>query len=139
MLRLVDFFDAAGCFCAKIRGPILGPVFGLHFLGPGLEILAPGFPSPLIGPHSSGPIFGTQKRTLFEAEQAPIQDPKHGPILEPKTARKEYVFSIRSQKKSTGHCMILVPRLSGIMCLPVRCCAALQCRHPCSVETVTSY
>ena len=88
-----------------------------------------------IGAH----FFGTQKRTLFEAERAPIQDPKNGPILEPKTDRNEHFFWIRSQKKLTGHCMILVPRLSGIMCLPVRCCAALQCRHPCSVETVTSY
>ena len=44
ILRLVDFFDTACCFCAKIMGPILGPAFGLHFLGPGLEILAPGFP-----------------------------------------------------------------------------------------------
>ena len=92
ILRLVDFFDTACSFCAKIMGPILGPVFGLHFLGPGLEILAPGFPNPLIGPHSSGPIFGTQKRILFEAEQAPIQDRKNGPILKPKTSRKEHFF-----------------------------------------------
>ena len=98
ILRLVDFFDAAGCFCAKIMGPILGPVFGLHFWGPGLEILAPGFPSPLIGPHSSGLILGTQKRSLFKAEQAPIQDPKNGPMLEPKTFREEHFFGFALRK-----------------------------------------
>ena len=73
-------------------GPILGPVFGLHFLGPGLEILAPGFPNPFNRAAFIGAHFGDPKRTLFEAEQAPIQDRKNGPILKPKTSRKEHFF-----------------------------------------------
>ena len=87
-LRLVDFFDTAGCFCAKILGPILGPVFGPHFrtwFGNSGAQLPWVF---LIGPHSSGPTFGTQNWTLFEGERAPVQDPKNGPILEPRTFRK---------------------------------------------------
>ena len=65
ILRLVDFFDTACCSCAKIMGPIFGPVFGLHFLGPGLEILAPGFPSPFKRAAFIGAHFWDPKKDPF--------------------------------------------------------------------------
>ena len=65
ILRLVDFFDTACCFGAKIMGPILGPVFGLHFLGPGLVILAPGFPNPFNRAAFIGAHFWDPKKDPF--------------------------------------------------------------------------
>ena len=106
-----------------------GARFGYQFASSGTQLCW----VLLLGPHSSGPIFGSQKWTLFGAERVLISRPQKRPCFEPRNGCHKFMFFGIVAGKSASATAFSCPQASGMMRLPVQrvllCCAALARVH----------